>query len=252
MKSRTLPACRTDAMVLRASRATPHDGYECWNAPTCRDAWYGHRLVLDDPPRDAEIWLDRWESHHADHGVARAYLVWEHRSTSFVVLPEGAELRQHRVMMHDTWVDPTRASDALRPLREDDGAALHQLTLGDLPDEPASHAYVRWYLDQLWEHRSSGHATLWGSFRDGRLVGTASMVWDRREARLQNVIVAESQRREGLGSALVNACVGDYRAHSSAIAYLVTELDSPAEALYRALGFRHVTWFWELSRPSGS
>ncbi|MCO4748057.1 MAG: GNAT family N-acetyltransferase [Proteobacteria bacterium] len=249
MKSRLLPACRTDALVLRATRRTELDDHVLCDTPDCRATWYGHRLVLDDPPDDPERWFARWDEAHAGKDIGRAYLVWEHRLPKPIAIPTGCELVQHRVMMHDEWEEPVTPTEALRPLLETDAEALLQLMIAENGDDAELVAYERWYLEQLFAHRAEEQAVLWGAFVDGALVGTTSVVWDRREARLQNVLVDATHRQKGLATALVQAAVGSYRDQSMGIVYLVTVLDGMPEKLYRKVGFRHVSYFWELARP---
>lgn len=248
MKSRNLPACRTDAMVLNRTLTEDHDDCVVCDTPSCRDTWYGHRIVLDDPPEDVDRWFDRWDVEHQGKGIGTAYLVWEHRENRSLRVPDGAVLSIDRAMMHDDWQDSTPATDDLRPLTRADLPEMLRLMAAEYGDDDGSRAHHSWHADQIYAHIQDGRGALWGRFEDKRLIGTASIVWGR-EAQIQNVLVASAHRRRGHATTLVTAVIGAYRDVSMATIYLVTELDSHAEGLYRGLGFRHVTYFYELSMP---
>lgn len=236
-------------MVLPRSNSHDHDGYVVFDTPDCRETFYGHRLVLDDPPADPEAWFARWEAHHGPLGIGRSILVWEHRRPETVPIPPGSELEQYRVLMHDSWEEPTIPTDALRPLLPSDAEALFALSAREFDSSPASQRYVRWYLGQLWAHRANERAAIWGAFDpDGRLIGSVTVVWGRSEARLQNVLVSSTQRRKGHATRLVRAALGSYREYAMGICYVVATDGSDAHELYRKVDFRNVTYFFELAR----
>lgn len=61
------------------------------------------------------------------------------------------------------------------------------------------------------------------------------------EAEILSIVVARSQRGDGLGRALLNAHIGQLAAQGVAHVYLeVEDGNLPAERLYRQIGFREV------------
>ena len=83
-------------------------------------------------------------------------------------------------------------------------------------------------------------AASWVALKDRTLVGFAVACWLRGEsaAEIENLLVERECRRQGIGTALIKACM-EWAAHTGAAAVRleVRESNSVAHALYRGLGF---------------
>jgi GNAT superfamily N-acetyltransferase len=88
-----------------------------------------------------------------------------------------------------------------------------------------------------WRALLERHSLGWTSARDGdRLVGFANVLWDgRTHAWLQDVMVAGSARRTGVGRALVGAAVAEARA--AGCAWLHADYAAEHAPFYAACGF---------------
>ena len=243
MRSRDLPACRTlDFAAPSSVRRTEHDGYVQYDAPSCRSSPFAHRLVLDKAPNEDAIatWRSTWDGHYGDKGVNVAYLCWEQRKPGSI--PGASPLRclmldEAQQAPNDINVSPVTDLPAL--------TALITEVEGDTSPEWA--AYCAWYLSGLLARVADEQGCVFGWYEGDELVGMAAIFWNHREARLQAVAVKAAHRRHGIASALVTACVAAYQDVSFGITYGVAEGDGPAESVYRKLGFRRVTCFFELA-----
>lgn len=247
MRARDLPACRTLRFAHPADVVwTEAKDHVVCDAPQCRAASFSHRLILDAPPSAEELpaWAEVWRAAHGGKGVATAYAVWEGRDAD---PPPGVEAFRTRVLMLDRVVDAPPGDH--RPLGPDDADALTELFCrveGDWTDGYG--AYARWYTGGLLARAGAGQGAVYGAWRGDALAGVGGCMWSDREARIQAVAVDEAHRRQGIATRLVLASLAQYQEVSFGVAYAVAEEGGP-EALYRAMGFRRVTSFFETVLP---
>jgi GNAT superfamily N-acetyltransferase len=88
----------------------------------------------------------------------------------------------------------------------------------------------------------SGARRLYYAERDGRMVGTVQLVLDQPEngphrAEVSKMLVHPDARRQGVARALLAFAEADARREGRSLLLLDTVADSPAERLYRAVGF---------------
>lgn len=88
----------------------------------------------------------------------------------------------------------------------------------------------------------SGARRLLVARREGRIVGTVQLLLDmpangRHRAEIAKMLVHPGARRQGLARALMEAAEALARRHERTLLLLDTVTGSPAEQLYRSLGF---------------
>jgi ribosomal protein S18 acetylase RimI-like enzyme len=108
----------------------------------------------------------------------------------------------------------------------DEVNALHAATFGNDP------------VDDDWLAMTARHSAGWATARaDGLLVGFVNVVWDgQAHAWLQDVIVAPTHQRRGIGSQLV--AVAEHGAAQAGCEWLHVDFDREHTAFYvEACGF---------------
>lgn len=142
------------------------------------------------------------------------------------------------------------SDERVRRLGPEDAASLRPLRLRALREEP--HAFLMSEAEQAQDSvevfaerlaQPADRASTIGAFVDGELVAMAGVVRMAREkirhrAMIWGVYVAPEHRGQGLGRAVVAACVDAARVMGVEIVALSVEAtNAPAIATYRALGF---------------
>ena len=98
------------------------------------------------------------------------------------------------------------------------------------------------FWSESMESVGAGRLLLLVARVDGRVVGTVQLGFarfpnGRHRAEVAKLLVNSSMRRQGLASELMNAAEAHARAASRTLLFLDTETGSPAERLYRKLGW---------------
>ena len=213
------------------------------SAPGYAGTYWGHRLETCSPPWRAgvEVWLRRWRDEHGAGAPAEAMLAWEQEDDlDAPMFPPGVRVeRLHALQLAGT--PPIVSVDAdVRRLGLGDWPALMELATEVIGHSLGGDAggYLRWHWGRARALFEQGRSERWGAFSEGRLVATAGVVWDAYEGRYQDVLTHEGMRRRGYARALVTACARSRReAAPDAPLTIVARADSPAEGLYRSLGF---------------
>ncbi|MCB9675985.1 MAG: GNAT family N-acetyltransferase [Alphaproteobacteria bacterium] len=242
MRSRQLPWSRTLHLTSPPGVTwTEHDDHVAYTADTPLSSFH-HRLLLDEPPESLEPWKARWDALHGDTAVKDRMFAWEGRAP--VAAPEGRSWTLW-CLMADQAVDEVRDA-RVAPLQRSDLEAMVALyTLGH-PDADDAAAWGRWMLEHLFDRDD---AALVGVFEGGQLASMATLAWDAREARYHAVITHPDLRRRGLAELAVTRALQVYQEVSFGIAYVAASEGTPAEALYRKLGFRRATAVTLVSVP---
>lgn len=139
-------------------------------------------------------------------------------------------------------VDPARDTvpvDALTTLLVD--AVAHGASVGFIAALSAAEATAFWH--GIAKSLGPG-LLLWLAEQDGRLVGTVQLAPctktnGRHRADVQKLLVHSAARGRGIATALLAAIDDFARAQALSLLVLDTESGSPAEHLYRRLGWRH-------------
>jgi GNAT superfamily N-acetyltransferase len=130
------------------------------------------------------------------------------------------------------------ARQDLRPLRE-------EWVRGELPPEIADRVLAS---DDVVFTATPTRA--FAALEAGRPVAMALVVGDGPVQMIEDVYVTPAARGRGRGAAVVRAALAAALAAGAELVHLPTAPDSPAEALYRRLGFERVGLTTRLTRPA--
>ncbi len=119
--------------------------------------------------------------------------------------------------------------------------AVHSgASIGFLP--PLSEEEARHYWQSVFEEMADGSHVLLVARQAGHVVGSVQLALAkkanaRHRAEVQKLFVLQSQRRRGIGRALMEAVEQVARAHKRTLLVLDTRQGDSAEKLYRSLGY---------------
>ncbi len=224
--------------------ATPVPGGLVWDAPSCRDAWFAHRLELDGPPADLGAAFALWDAHHAGKGIGRRFVCWETPlEAPWAEVPQRlAPERMVGIVRHGAG---EHRSDTILPVRE--VGDLERLVAAAARQMPAQGPSYARYLGWLHRGLAAIGATTFAAFDGEEPVAAATVVpgpggvW-----RFQEVWTDRAWRRRGLCAALVRRCL----AVDPAGTFVIASVDgSDALRIYERLGFRRASRFVECSSP---
>jgi GNAT superfamily N-acetyltransferase len=111
-------------------------------------------------------------------------------------------------------------------------------------------AFTAWSVDVQRELASAGRAQVWLAARHGAPVGRLTLLHDRQGlAVVEDVVVHPVHRRLGIASALIRRAVADHLAvQPGSRVGIGADPGSPADHLYRSLGFRPHATVWTALR----
>jgi GNAT superfamily N-acetyltransferase len=139
----------------------------------------------------------------------------------------------------------------VRPLREKDLEAALPLIAGyqrfyrAAPDDRRNRAFFRRFI------APNDEGLLLGAWRDGRLVGFATLYWTHSSTRavdialMNDLFVADDVRGGGVGRALIEASAEEARRRGAAVLEWFTAIDNdPAQRLYDSIaGVERSAWY---------
>jgi GNAT superfamily N-acetyltransferase len=256
----TSPILDTEAFAMPSDTTFTSIGdLRVADTPACRASYYGHRIVLSRAPGEDD-WLAhyrQWSACHEGKLVDVAYLVWEVEEPAAEAPehPPGVAIAVSRGLRLDRLPTPAVVPTefALRPLVSDaEWESLFDLAVAVHPfaSDDSGKDYLRWdHAGRRKRVEVAGRQ--WGAFVDDRLVGAAALLPGEGCARYQDVFVHPDYRRQGLASALVSRAASQYQARAPGTPmWIAAEANSPAEALYRRLGFEGGSTVFEASIPA--
>jgi GNAT superfamily N-acetyltransferase len=252
--------------------------------PSRPDFRAGNTLDLVHPPAPDDLprWIDRFADTTGRLGVPHVQLRWETPgppdAPPNVPEPDPAldaavrdldlELTAVTVLLLDELVTPRPVSAELLPVeapsavpggavdrRWHAATVLYRYESGEGPDgwREVDEDFVAWSVDVQRELAADGRAQVWLAMRHGGPVGRLTLAHDRQGlAVVEDVIVHPVHRRIGIASALTHAAVAGYLAVVPDGRVGIGAVPaSPADHLYRRLGFRpHATVWTALRLPS--
>ena len=126
----------------------------------------------------------------------------------------------------------------IRPLAEGAGPAWLALMNSGLRDCPGFEPLVDLDYQRMWGGDRARTGVTLAAGRAGELVGAVSLLFGSRRGRLRDLVVRPDAGRSGVGTALVQAALGRFRARGLRLAE-AQDWDVPAyRAFYERLGFR--------------
>ncbi|MBQ4769769.1 GNAT family N-acetyltransferase [Pectobacterium versatile] len=110
---------------------------------------------------------------------------------------------------------------------------------------PLSHKEATEYFHSLQTSVASGERMLWVARDEDGVVGSVQLELcqkpnGKNRAEIQKLLVHSRTRRAGIGRLLIQLLEQSALSQQRGLLYLDTQAGSPAEAFYRALGYRHL------------
>jgi GNAT superfamily N-acetyltransferase len=249
--------------------------------PSRPDFRAGNTLDLVDRPAPDDLprWADRFAETTGILGVPHVQIRWEtplsvdappapsapdpDLAASAAAL--GFSLAQVTILTLDQLVAPAAAPAELvaveAPSAVPGGAVdrrwhaatvLYRYESGDDPDawREVDEGFVAWSVDVQRELATDGRGQVWLAMRHGGPVGRLTVAHDRQGlAVIEDVIVHPVHRRLGIASALTHAAATHHlEEHPGSRIGLGADPGSPADHLYRRLGFRPHATVWTALR----
>lgn len=248
-------AARTD-LSFPAFEGEIIDRGEYWvvRTPSIPTFYWGNFLMFRDPPRPGD--QARWPELFADEigrppEVNHQTFGWDSpqgelgSAQSFV--PLGFTIVQDSVLATTSPHPPPRPAEGLdvRPLQTDDEWSLafeNQVLCRDPVHDESG--YRTFKLAEMGRYRRMAEAGLgawYGAFREGRLAADLGIYRTGEIGRYQNVGTAPGFRRRGIAATLVyQAGIQSMLSLGIETLVIVAGAESPADRLYRSVGFQPV------------
>jgi GNAT superfamily N-acetyltransferase len=236
-------------------------------------------LVVPPAPDDLPRWADRFAETTGILGVPHVQIRWEtplpidappapsapDADLAAASAALGFSLTPVTILTLDRLVAPAEAPVELvavdAPSAVPGGAVdrrwhaatvLYRYESGDDPGtwREVDEGFVAWSVDVQRELTTDGRAQVWLAMRHGGPVGRLTLAHDRQGlAVIEDVIVHPVHRRLGIASALTHtAAIRHLEEHPGSRIGIGAEPGSPADHLYRRLGFRPHATVWTALR----
>jgi GNAT superfamily N-acetyltransferase len=253
---------RTDLMFAAFDGQVVDRGdYLVVRTPSNPSFYWGNFLLFRHPPSPGDD--QRWRERFADEigrplAASHETFGWDgSEESSGVIQPfldAGFGLIRARVLQ-STRVQPPAHTLALevRPLEGEhewrQALELQVLCREEIHGEAAYRMYRQRAMDRYRRMEQAGWGHWYGAFQDGDLVGDLGIFHHDGLARYQSVETHPALRRRGVAGTLVYEA-GRAALSSSGVTALtlVADADSPAERLYRSVGFEPVEYQMGLER----
>jgi ribosomal protein S18 acetylase RimI-like enzyme len=200
--------------------------------------WHGNRLVLDAPPRASEMtaWLDRYSTLFAWRRSAYpAVITWYEQLGADSA--QGIEVERAVVLLASGVDIGPIGTDDVRFVRLTNDEQWAKLLAADEAENPHLGAFVRWRTRSFRALTQSGRGHWYALVNaSGDIVASAGGFSHDGVARFASVFTVSAYQRRGYARRLVCEIARILRRDADAVV-IVAERDSPAESLYRSVGF---------------
>jgi GNAT superfamily N-acetyltransferase len=218
--------------------------------PARPDHRYGNMIVLSDPLQlgALEGWYRRYEELHAIATLPSApCIAWETRDNAQLISYEteaharGSDLFVAEVLVYDRNKRLDRVTNKefrARPI-ENDSEWAEAAAMATPADGFAENGLRAWLLEQRRKLVDRGEGTWWGGWVNDRLVTSCGSFHGDNIARLEQLLVAQNERRRGYGSALIAEITLQTAAEYRFVVMEPAYQDWRTE-MYRRLGYERV------------
>lgn len=214
------------------------DGFVVAKTAARPDYWFGNYAIV--PAAASEHILTYADAllRHLPR-ASRDIVVWETSSCKIAhVLPSDVEYARRSVMACNGRCSFGGAHAAVR-IEDDAGwRAVFDLIVAEAEGTPE---FWWWYVRAMRARCERGDGVWWAIEREGAVVSTLGLMdAGGGTSRFAHIVTAAQHRRRGYAGALIRRAMAHEAANSRFV--VVAEMQSAAERLYEAIGFRTVSW----------
>jgi GNAT superfamily N-acetyltransferase len=215
------------------------DGAWVDSTRTAPNYWHGNRLVLDRAPAADEIprWLKRYDTLFAWRRTAYpAVITWYEELGAQAPAPIEVE-RSIALVTSKGEERSDRPEDDVTFVRLTNDEQWAKLQAADEAENPQFGSFVGWRTRSFRSLAESGRGAWYALINaSGDIVASAGGFSHKGIARFASVFTVSAYQRRGYARRLVCAITRELQANADLVV-IVAERDSPAESLYRSVGF---------------
>lgn len=223
--------------------------------PDFRD---GNQTFLNRPPESRDQWEWRAATAFKEHGVDFVQIAWEEPlGSSDQILSSPFQTESDVVLTRSRDDKKPRDANATVELSKTGGAisdvSIHELqTDSDFDalveqrtavdrDQGECAEFSRWFSEAAVSQVRQGRARWFGVRDRAQLISTAGLVVTSAGLRFQEVMTHPKRRREGWATKLLQSMIAESSQEYDEQHVIVAAVGSPAEGMYRGLGFSPVS-----------
>jgi GNAT superfamily N-acetyltransferase len=206
---------------------------------TTPNYWHGNRLVLDRAPSAEEIprWMERYATLFAWRRTAYPAVITWYEELDAQPLARMEVERSVALIAPSRQVSTGNAEDDITFVRLTNDEQWAKLQAADEAENPQFGAFVGWRTRSFRALAESGRGAWYALVNTrGDIVASAGGFSHNGIARFASVFTVSAHQRRGYARRLVREITRELQANADSVV-IVAERESPAESLYRSVGF---------------